>query len=42
MVVDVILSGILIAIMIVTLCAVIFAGVSTYTLIKKTLDEDDN
>jgi len=39
---DVILSSILVAIMVVTMCAVIFAGVTTFTLIKKTTDQDDN
>lgn len=42
MVVDVIVSGFLIAIMIVTMCTLVFTGVATFTLIKKTFDEDDN
>ena len=40
--VDIILSGILIAIMVVTMCALVYTGVTTFTLIKKTFDEDDN
>ena len=40
--VDIILSGFLIAIMVVTMCTLVYTGVATYTLIKKTLDEDNN
>ncbi len=40
--VDVILSGFLIAVMVVTMCTLVYTGVATYTLIKKTFDEDNN